>query len=414
MTLPDRALARSRWSRRRTQPEWLLLPLRVFLGVTFTYASLQKLADPGYLDPNNPGSAVHQMLRLRNSSPIGLMLSLSAHAPTLVSLLIAFAELAVGLGTLFGLWTRVAAAGGAFLSLTFFLTVSWNTTPYYYGADIVFLFAWSAMFAFGSGGGLTVDGWLRTRARRGLRLGPEPTTVSIDVARLRRLCGRGQKCGLAPDGQCTRLAGCPVFPIQETLPSHDREQLHRRTMVLGAAAAGVVAALGILGGGITALVGRLLGRTTTPTANAAGPVAPTASPTSPTPAPDIVVAAASAVPVGRALSFTAADGNPAWVVHPAGDTFVAFSAVCTHLGCPVQFEPSTIEFVCPCHGGVYDARNGQVLQGPPPTPLPSIAVQVVNGQIRVHGANAATGGLPPGSPATVPPVEPESMQEVQP
>jgi len=98
-----------------------------------------------------------------------------------------------------------------------------------------------------------------------------------------------------------------------------------------------------------------------------------------------VVAAASSVPVGRAISFTAPDGNPAWVVHPSGDTFVAFSAVCTHLGCPVQYEPSTIEFICPCHGGVYDARNGQVLQGPPPMPLPSIAVKVVNGQIRIHG-----------------------------
>ena len=113
MTLPDRALARSFWSRRRTQPEWLLLPLRVFLGVTFTYAGLQKLSDPGYLDPNNPTSAVHQMLRLQGSSPIGPLLSLSAHAPTLVSLVIALAELAVGLGTLLGLWARVAAAGGA-------------------------------------------------------------------------------------------------------------------------------------------------------------------------------------------------------------------------------------------------------------------------------------------------------------
>jgi thiosulfate dehydrogenase (quinone) large subunit len=383
MTLRDRALARSRRSRRRTQPEWLLLPLRVFLGVTFTYASLQKLADPGYLDPNNPGSAVHQMLRLRGSSPIGPMLSLSAHAPTLVSLLIALGELAVGLGTLFGLWARVAAAGGAFLSLTFFLTVSWNTTPYYYGADIVFMFAWSVIFAFGSGGGLSVDKWLRNRARRDLRLGPEPTSVAVDVPRLRRLCGRGQKCGLAPDGQCTRLAGCPVFPVLETLPAQQGEELHRRTMLLGGAAAGVVGIVALLGGGITAIIGRVLGRTTTPKANALGPGAPSRSPS--TPAPDIVVAAASSVPVGRAISFTAPDGNPAWVVHPSGDTFVAFSAVCTHLGCPVQYEPSTIEFICPCHGGVYDARNGQVLQGPPPMPLPSIAVKVVNGQIRIHG-----------------------------
>lgn len=91
------------------------MPLRVFLGLTFTYASLQKLADPGYLDPHNTTSATHQMLLLRGSSPIGPLLTLSAHAPTLVSLLIALGELAVGLGTLLGLWTRIAAASGVLL-----------------------------------------------------------------------------------------------------------------------------------------------------------------------------------------------------------------------------------------------------------------------------------------------------------
>ena len=387
MTLPDRALARSFWSRRRTQPEWRLLPLRVFLGATFTYAGLQKLSDPGYLDPNNPTSAVHQMLRLHNSSPIGPLLSLSAHAPTFVSVVIALAELAVGVGTLLGLWTRVAAAGGALLALTFFLTVSWNTTPYYYGADIVFVFAWLVMFAFGSGSRLSVDSWLRNRARRDLRLGPVPNSVSIDVPRLRKLCARGQKCGLAPDGQCTRLAGCPVFPIQETLPDRQDQDLHRRTLVLGGAAAAVVGVMAALVGGFTAIIGRALGRTPTPQADPAVPAVPaaTADPAAPptsNPPAGTVVAAASSVPVGRAVSFTTPDGNPAWVVHPSGDTFVAFSAVCTHNGCTVQFEPSTVEFVCPCHGGVFDGRTGQVLQGPPPSPLASLGIQVVNGQIR--------------------------------
>ena len=264
MTLPGRAHARSSWSRRRTQPEWLLLPLRFFLGVTFTYAGLQKLSDPGYLDPNNPTSAVHQMLRLQGSSPIGPLLTLSAHAPTLVSLVIAFGELAVGIGTVLGLLTRIAAVGGALLSLTFFLTVSWSTTPYYYGADIVFVFAWLVMFAFGSGSELSVDSWLRDRARRDVGLGPVPTSVSIDVPRLRKLCARGQKCGLAPDGQCTRLAGFPVFPLQETLPDRQDEELHRRTLVLGGAVAGVVGVLAALVGGFTAIIGRAVGRAPTP------------------------------------------------------------------------------------------------------------------------------------------------------
>jgi Rieske Fe-S protein len=70
-------------------------------------------------------------------------------------------------------------------------------------------------------------------------------------------------------------------------------------------------------------------------------------------------------------------------VHPSGNTFVAFSAVCTHAGCTVEFDSSSMEFVCPCHGGTYDAKTGHVLAGPPPSPLPAIPVHLVNGEIRV-------------------------------
>jgi len=49
----------------------------------------------------------------------------------------------------------------------------------------------------------------------------------------------------------------------------------------------------------------------------------------------------------------------------------------------VSFDPSGTQFVCPCHGGTYDARTGQVTGGPPPSPLPSITVQVSNGDVSV-------------------------------
>ena len=366
------------WLRHITQPEWALLPLRAFLGLTFTYAGLQKLADPGYLDPQNPTSAAHQMLLLRGGSPIGPLLALSAHAPTLVSLLIALGELAVGLGTLLGLWTRIAAAGGVLLSLTFFLTVSWNTTPYYYGADIGFVFSWLVLLAFGSVGALSADAWLRNRARAVMRLGPEPTSVAVAVPRLQELCARGRKCGLTADGRCTRLSGCPVFPVQETLPTRMRDELDRRIVVVGGAAAAVVGIFALILGGITAIIGRAMGGTSSPKATPKTPKAQSPSTTSPGPKP--TPGAAS----GRGLSFTnPADGSPAWVVHPSGNVFVAFSAICTHAGCTVQYDPAGIQFVCPCHSGVYDARTGQVLQGPPPAPLPSIPVHVTNGQIRI-------------------------------
>ena len=102
------------------EPGWLLLPLRGFLGVTFTFAGLQKLANPDYLNAHSPTSVAAQMRLLQDSSPIGPLIGLSTHAPLLVGLLIAFGELAVGVGALLGLSLRIAAAGGALLSLTFF------------------------------------------------------------------------------------------------------------------------------------------------------------------------------------------------------------------------------------------------------------------------------------------------------
>ena len=370
------------WRRVRDQPGWLILPLRAFLGVTFTYAALQKFANPGFLDASDPTSIGRQMAALEHSSPIGPLVSLSLHAPVVVGLLIATGELLVGVATLLGLWARAAAAAGALLALTFYLTVSWNTTPYYVGADIVFVFAWSVMIAFGAGGVLSGDAWLRNRARRDLRLGPEPKTVAVAVPRLRQLCARGGTCGLAADGQCTQLAGCPVFPVEEQLRPGVRAEIQRRTVVKGGAAAAAVGTLAVMAAALTAMVGRAVGGVTR-VASPAAPGSTGAQPSSGARSPTSVGTVAS-LPVRQGVSFTnPADGNPGWVVHSAANTFVAFSAVCTHAGCPVQYDPASVQFVCPCHGGVYDGRTGQVLQGPPPAPLQSIPVHVVGGQIRV-------------------------------
>lgn len=84
---PSAPLLDSTWARLRTEPGWLLLPLRAFLGVTFVYAGLQKLTNPDYLDPSSPTSVARQMSLLRHTSPIGGLLTLSTHAPTFVGLL---------------------------------------------------------------------------------------------------------------------------------------------------------------------------------------------------------------------------------------------------------------------------------------------------------------------------------------
>jgi cytochrome b6-f complex iron-sulfur subunit len=59
----------------------------------------------------------------------------------------------------------------------------------------------------------------------------------------------------------------------------------------------------------------------------------------------------------------------------------AFSAVCTHLGCIVGFDPTIRHIVCPCHDGHFNPSNGAVISGPPPRPLPAVATVVEDGQV---------------------------------
>jgi thiosulfate dehydrogenase (quinone) large subunit len=377
MTLPRWAADRLGPNRTAVvgRPGYLLLPLRAFLGVTFVYAGLQKLANPAYLDRHNPASVYAQMHSLQHTSPLGPLLGVSLHAPTAVGLVIALGELAVGVGTLLGLLTRVAAIGGAVLALTFFLTVSWHTTPYYYGADIVFVFAWTVLIAFGSGGVLSLDHVLRNRARRRVGAQPESAVLPIPAARLRELCVRGSRCGLDTSiGLCGRTKTCPVFAPAESTTTSRAAELDRRTaLTIGAGVAGVGVATAFVAG-TTAAAGR-----------AAGGNSPTSAPS---PSRNTrsgrgsVIASAASIPVGHAKSFLDPHTQqPAWLVHTDASTFVAFSAVCTHAGCSVGFDPAATQFVCPCHGGTFNAKTGQVVSGPPPLPLPKIAVQVHNGEV---------------------------------
>ncbi len=75
-------------------------------------------------------------------------------------------------------------------------------------------------------------------------------------------------------------------------------------------------------------------------------------------------------------------GRPAVVLQPSPGTFVALSAVCTHLGCIVQWQEEDNQFLCPCHAGRFSA-DGAVVSGPPPKPLESLPVTLEGDQILV-------------------------------
>jgi Rieske Fe-S protein len=94
-----------------------------------------------------------------------------------------------------------------------------------------------------------------------------------------------------------------------------------------------------------------------------------------------VIAKESGVPPGSAVSFSVS-GQPAVLIHLKDGQFVAYSAVCTHMGCTVGYKKSSGDLVCPCHGSVYDPAHGaKVLRGPAPRPLPKIPVKTQNGEV---------------------------------
>ena len=74
-------------------------------------------------------------------------------------------------------------------------------------------------------------------------------------------------------------------------------------------------------------------------------------------------------------------GNkPALLVRISETEWKAFSAVCTHLNCTVQYQDSTRQIWCACHNGTYDL-SGRVVSGPPPKALEEYNVQVRGEQI---------------------------------
>jgi cytochrome b6-f complex iron-sulfur subunit len=67
----------------------------------------------------------------------------------------------------------------------------------------------------------------------------------------------------------------------------------------------------------------------------------------------------------------------------AGGEIRALSAICTHLGCIVQWHPKARKFICPCHHGTYNF-DGAVLSGPPPRPLVKLQAQTRGQEVFVR------------------------------
>jgi thiosulfate dehydrogenase [quinone] large subunit len=298
-----------------------LLPLRLFFGFTFLVAGLDKLLDAGFLDPANPASIQAQLAAFERFSPLAGLIRWAEPEAGLIGLAIAAGEVAIGLGAISGVAFRLAAAGGAALSLLFWLTASWATHPYYFGADLPYAIGWLAL-ALAGHGEVLVPRWPAIRysaARRAFlqtaALGVAAIAVSSAAASARAL-GLG---GLAPGGQ------------------------------------------------------------------PAGGPSPTPFPSGGPPADPLAIASVAGLEEQRSIIFRVPfdapaplpAGDPGVLLQLPDGRFVAYDLICTHAACTVGWNPDSALLECPCHGATYDPAVGaRVLSGPTTQPLAALPLRV--------------------------------------
>lgn len=99
------------------------------------------------------------------------------------------------------------------------------------------------------------------------------------------------------------------------------------------------------------------------------------------PSEPVKVCAEDELPVGEGI-MVRFGRYPALVINTEAG-LRAYSAVCTHFACICKWEPENNRIACPCHDGFFDPLNGEVIGGPPPTPLTPFVVEIVDGDIYV-------------------------------
>jgi Rieske Fe-S protein len=164
----------------------------------------------------------------------------------------------------------------------------------------------------------------------------------------------------------------------------ERGSVSRRGVLAGSAAAVAVMALGACASPDQT------SSTGTPTSNGpasqtpAGSATPTASEQSASPTSDASpagepLAGTGDFPVGGGVVVKTANG-PVVVTHPTDTEFLAFNGRCPHAGCPVT-EVLENTIMCNCHGSTFDGSTGDRLEGPAPTGLEPVPIQVAGGEI---------------------------------
>ena len=314
------------------RPALALVPLRLFLGLTFAYAGIHKLSDPGFLEPDAPTFIGTQLRGFADGTPGGPLLGIAISHAELAGIGVALLEISIGVLVLLGFLTRIAAAAGLALSLLLFLTASWHTRPYFLGPDIVFAFAWIPFVLAGAEGQPTIRDLLARRS-----LGLRPAVVR----------GRGLALPeLRRGGPITRRA------------------LLGNVLGLAALVTAAAAAASMLARGTYDAAAR-------PRRHRARAKAPGG---------EADLGPARSLARGEALPYAdPASGKPAMVVRDRGGKLFALSAVCTHAGCELAYGQD--ELRCPCHNSTFSIRTGAPERGPARRPLERAEVSERRGRI---------------------------------
>jgi nitrite reductase/ring-hydroxylating ferredoxin subunit/uncharacterized membrane protein YphA (DoxX/SURF4 family) len=265
---------------------WPLRVMRLWLGATWIYAGWDKASDPGFLTSGSPTFIGSQLAAYAQNSPIDFLLNKILDHATQVGILVMVAEFAIGFATLLWIAPTWAAFGGFVMSISLWLSSSWNVQPYFMASDSAYAILWLTYFLFLYG------------SRR-------KSNISID----------------------------------------------RRGFIRVSS----IAALTVAGVGL----GRLFPKKAA--AASAGPAK---------------IIEDSALAVGKVHNFTSKSGSPA-VLFKSKTGVYAYSAVCTHEGCTVQYNSASKNLQCGCHGAVFDpGKDGTVVTGPTNKPLPKLKVAV--------------------------------------
>lgn len=339
-------------------PGLALLPVRLFLGLTFVYAGYQKLSDPGFLTPGAATYIGTQLHAFAAGTPGGFLLRWFALPfPRAAGVGVALAEIAIGVLTTAGMLTRAAAAAGLGLNLVLFLTASWATTPYFLGSDIVFCFAWLPFVLVGAAEQPAVDTLVLTRrasertqrrTRSGAHVyapaGPDPHTRAT---LLRRGLVATGAATLSIAALATAMRGSVrLTPTSAALGGSTRTTRRHRHRSSPSHTSGGSTGTGGSGSGSGG-------------GGSTGPALPQGA---------VRLGPSSALKTDAAAVYhDPADGSPDIIVRRGDGSLAAFSALCTHAGCEVSFASGVL--VCPCHGSEFSASTGAVLRGPAVTPL---------------------------------------------